>query len=70
MALFLCMVLLAPGTFLFTPVPYSAPFFNNQIISVSLSVEEVQTFFSLIAEERIQLDGAIRNKKVFQGSQQ
>ncbi len=34
-------------------------------MSVSLSVEEVQTFLSLIAEERIQreLDGATRNEK-------
>ncbi len=32
---------------------------------MSLSVEEVQTFLSLIAEERIQreLDGAMQNKK-------
>ncbi len=34
-------------------------FYNNQKMAVSLSVEEVQTFLSLIAEERIQreLDG-------------
>ncbi len=34
-------------------------------MSVSLSVEEVQTFLSLIDEERIQreLDGATRNEK-------
>ncbi len=34
-------------------------------MSVSLSVEEVQTFLSLIAEERIQreLDGAMPNEK-------
>ncbi len=37
--------------------------FNNQKMAVSLSVEEVQTFLSLIAEERIQRerDGATRN---------
>ncbi len=37
-------------------------------MAVSWSVEEVQTFPSLIAEERIQqeLDGAMRNEKVFQ----
>ncbi len=37
-------------------------------MAVSWSVEEVQTFLSLIAEERIQqeLDGATRNEKVFQ----
>ncbi len=36
-----------------------APFCINHKLSVSLSVEEVQTFLSLIAEERIQreLDG-------------
>ncbi len=35
-------------------------------MSVSLSVEEVQMFLSLIAEERIQreLDGATRKEKV------
>ncbi len=50
----------------------SAPFFNNQKISVSLSVEEVQMFLSLIGEERIQreLDGVTRNEKVFQESRQ
>ncbi len=34
-------------------------------MAVSLSVEEVQTFLSLIAEERIQreLDGATQNEK-------
>jgi len=37
----------------------------NHKIAVLLSVEEVQTFLSLIAEERIQreLDGATRNEK-------
>ncbi len=42
-------------------------FFNNQKMAVSWSVEEVQTFLSLIAEERIQreLDGATQNEKVF-----
>ncbi len=37
--------------------------FNNQKMAVSLSVEEVQTVLSLIAEERIQRerDGATRN---------
>ncbi|KAF4106759.1 uncharacterized protein LOC131550929 [Onychostoma macrolepis] len=37
-------------------------------MAVSWSAEEVQTFLSLIAEERIQreLDGATRNEKVFQ----
>ncbi len=41
-------------------------------MAVSLSVEEVQMFLSLIAEERIQreLDGATRNEKVFQESRQ
>ncbi len=41
-------------------------------ISVSLSVEEVQTVLSLIAEERIQRerDGATRNLNVFQESRQ
>ncbi len=36
----------------------------NQKFAVSLSVEEVQMFLSLIAEERIQweLDGATRNE--------
>ncbi len=36
---------------------------NKQKMAVSLSVEKVQTFFSLIAEEQIQweLDGATRN---------
>ncbi len=40
----------------------------NQEMAVSWSVEEVQMFLSLIAEERIQqeLDGATRNEKVFQ----
>ncbi len=49
------------ATFVWT----NAPFCINQNISVSLSVEEVQTFLSLIAEERIQqeLDGAMRNEK-------
>ncbi len=43
----------------------SAPFCINHKISVSLSVEEVQTFLSLIAEERIQreINGAMRIKK-------
>ncbi len=38
----------------------------NQKLSVSLSVEEVQMFLSLIAEERIQreLDGVTWNEKV------
>ncbi len=47
-------------------------FFNNQKMAVSLSVEEVQTFLSLIAKERIQreLDGATRNENVFQESRQ
>ncbi|KAG2470160.1 ZKSC2 protein, partial [Polypterus senegalus] len=37
-------------------------------MAVSWSIEEVQTFLSLVAEERIQreLDGATRNEKVFQ----
>ncbi len=41
------------------------PFCINHKIAVSFSVEEVQTFLSLIAEERIQQDinGATRNKK-------
>ncbi len=40
-------------------------FLYQQKIAVSLSVEEVQTVLSLIAEERIQqeLDGATRNEK-------
>ncbi len=39
---------------------------DNHKIAVSLSVEEVQTFLSLIAKERIQreLDGVTRNEKV------
>ncbi len=38
------------------------------MMAVSRSVEEVQTFLSLIAEERIQreLDGTMRNENVFQ----
>ncbi len=41
-------------------------------MAVSLSVEEVQTFLSLIAEEQIQreLNGATENENVFQESQQ
>ncbi len=41
-------------------------FASTTKMSVSLSVEEVQTFLLLIAEERIQreLDGATRNEKV------
>ncbi len=41
--------------------------FNNQKMAVSLSVEEVQTFLSLIVEEQIQRerDGVTRNKKFF-----
>ncbi len=48
----------------------SAPFLNNQKMVVSLSVKEVQTFLSLIAEERIQweLVGAKRNEKGVTGS--
>ncbi len=40
-------------------------FVSTQKIAVSLSVEEVHTFLSLIAEERIQreLDGATWNEK-------
>ncbi len=40
-------------------------FVLTKIIAVSLSVEEVDTFLSLIAKERIQreLDGATRNEK-------
>ncbi len=43
----------------------NATFCINPKFAVSLSVEEVQTFLSLIAEERIQreLDGATRNEK-------
>ncbi len=39
------------------------PFVSTQKIAVSLFVEEVQTFLSLIAEERIQreLDGQTQN---------
>ncbi len=51
----------------------SAPFLNNpKKMAVSLSVEEVQTFLSLIAEEQIQreLNGATENENVFQESQQ
>ncbi len=51
----------------------SAPFFNtHKKMAVSLSVEEVQTFLSLIAEEQIQreLNGATENENVFQESQQ
>ncbi len=38
------------------------------MMAVLWSVEEVQTFLSLIAEERIQreLDGTMRNENVFQ----
>ncbi len=43
----------------------NSPFCINQNIAVSLCVEEVQTFLSLIAEERIQrqLDGAMPKEK-------
>ncbi len=46
-------------------VSTNAPFCINHKIAVSLSVEEVQTFLSLIAEERIQreLDGATPKEK-------
>ncbi len=41
----------------------SAPFFYNQNMSVCLSVEEVQTILSLIAEEQIQQerDGELKS---------
>ncbi len=46
-------------------VSTNAPFCINHKLSISLSVEEVQTFLSLIAEERIQreLDGATPKEK-------
>ncbi len=46
-------------------VSTNAPFCINHKLSVSFSVEEVQTFLSLIAEERIQreLDGATPKEK-------
>ncbi len=46
-------------------VSTNAPFCINHKLSVSLSVEEVQTFLSLIAEERIQweLDGTTPKEK-------
>ncbi len=45
----------------------STPFLTTKKMAVSLAVEEVQTFLSLIAKERIQqeLDGAKKNEKGF-----